>query len=113
MPIKAFASLTGVSYTIEGNHSPPLENIQDPALYTVSALDLGDRMTSSLKGGIALYEAFLHAGLRLPFHPFILTLLYRYCPILAQLTPTLSEPFAHSWFFAIFIGLSLDSLYLG
>lgn len=37
----------------------------------VFAPDPDGRMTSGPEGGIALYEGFLHAGLRLLFHPFI------------------------------------------
>lgn len=44
----------------------------------VSAPRLVDKMMSGLEGGIAMYEGFLHVGLRLPFHPFIHKFLDRY-----------------------------------
>lgn len=45
-----------------------------------------DRVTSR-PGRVAVYEAFLKAGLRLPLHPFITSLLDRYSLVPVQLIP--------------------------
>lgn len=39
-----------------------------PSHIRISTPNLGDRVTSSLNDGIALYKGFLHVGIQ-PFHP--------------------------------------------
>lgn len=53
----------------------------------ISVPNPNDRVTSRLEGGITLYEAFLHVGLRFSLHPFILSLLDHYQLIPTQLVP--------------------------
>lgn len=87
VPIQAFASLVGVASIVSKATILHLQRIYGILDYIrFFALDPSDRVISSLKRGIAFYEAFLYAGLYLPFHPFILTLLDWYCLVLARLT---------------------------
>lgn len=71
--VQAFAGLVGMALTMSRVTVIKINKIPDHIRITTP--DPNDRVTSSLVGGIALYEAFLHAGLWLPFHLFILTLL--------------------------------------